>query len=501
MPHPPQAVPSASRRPLHLLSQTVDGLLGPLRLGGVAAAQVLVLRFVDHALHHVFVDGGFEPPHLGQLGLVVRDLGLESGDELPVHPVLVDAVQHGVHRRHAADVGPQAVQDAPLQIVLLQHHSVVTAVFLPGGAVVIDILFPLDRVGFPGHAPAAAAADEDAGEQVDLLALRGGAGVQAGDHPHQLEPLPGDDGVVGVLHPCPVLGGLLHQIFQLVVVGLLPPLDQHPGVGFIRQDTDHRLGGPLGLQAVRCAPGGVGQAPADLIGQRGEDPALVQLPGDFLRAGPVDAAAVNLPDHMGGVLVDDQMILVIRVLPVAVDRTGPHVVPVFSLALQGAPGFYRDIMAVGVVEQVFQRHVQIVPGAFMGGVDAVIDGDEAYTVLGENLFQIAAGLDVLPAQPGQVLDDHAVNFAGNNVVHHFLEGWAVEQNTAVTVVYPLGNQFNVRVSRYKILNELLLICNAVTLYAMVSGIREAKVCVCLVFGHEKITPLQMPYLPSNAMSD
>ena len=277
----------------------------------------------------------------------------------------------------------------------------------------------------------------------------------------------------------------MHQIFQLVVVGLLPPLDQHPGVGFIRQDTDHRLGGPLGLQAVRCAPGGVGQAPADLIGQRGEDPALVQLPGDFLRAGPVDAAAVNLPDHMGGVLVDDQMILVIRVLPVAVDRTGPHVVPVFSLALQGAPGLYRDIMAVGVVEQIFQRHVQVVPGALMGGVDSVIDGDEADAIFRENLLQIAAGLNVLPAQPGQVLYNHAVDLAGNDVVHHLLEGGAVEQDAAVTVVHPLRHQLDIRLAGNEVLDELALVGDAVTLGGAVRRVGQAEIPVRPVFWAQK----------------
>ena len=40
---------------------------------------------------------------------------------------------------------------------------------------------------------------------------------------------------------------------------------------------------------------------------------------------------------------------------------------------------------------------------------------------------IAASLDVLPAQAGQVLDDHAVDLAGNNVVHHLLERWTVER--------------------------------------------------------------------------
>ena len=114
--------------------------------------------------------------------------------------------------------------------------------------------------------------------------------------------------------------------------------------------------------------------------------------------------------------------------------------------------------------------MQIIAVLLVGSVDAVIDGNEANAVGGEYLPEIASSLDVLPAQAGKVLDDHAVDLAGNNVVHHFLERRTVKQNTAVTIVHPLRHQFNVRVSRHKVLNEFLLIGNAVALHAAVSRV-------------------------------
>ncbi len=143
--------------------------------------------------------------------------------------------------------------------------------------------------------------------------------------------------------------------------------------------------------------------------------------------------------------------------------------------------------------------MQIVSVLLVGGVDAVIDRDEADAVGGEHLPEIAASLDVLPAQAGQVLDDHAVDLAGNNIVHHFLEGRTVEQDPAVTVVHPLRYQLNIRVGRYKVLDELFLVGNAVTLHAAVSGVGEAEICVTLVLRHEK-TLLSITDLPRDGTS-
>ena len=229
----------------------------------------------------------------------------------------------------------------------------------------------------------------------------------------------------------------------------------------------------------------MGQAPAVLVGHGGQDAQPVQFLCDVLCAGSVNAAAVNVLHHTGGVLVNDEVILILRVLSVAVDRAGPHIVPVLPLGQQCAPGFHRNIPAIGIVQQIFQADMQIIAVLLVGGVDAIIDGNETDPVGGKHLPEIAASLDVLPAQAGQVLDDHAVDLAGNNVIHHLLERRAVEQNAAVTVVHPLRYQLNVRVRRHKVLDQLLLIGNAVTLHAAVSGVGEAQVCVTFGLRHKK----------------
>ena len=84
---------------------------------------------------------------------------------------LADAVQHLIQRDNVPDVGLQADQNTVDQISLFQHDWVGTSLLL-GGTVIIDVLFALDRVGFPGHVPAVAAAYQQAGEQIDHLTVR-----------------------------------------------------------------------------------------------------------------------------------------------------------------------------------------------------------------------------------------------------------------------------------------------------------------------------------------
>ena len=78
-----------------------------------------------------------------------------------------------------ADVGLQALQYTGGQVALFQHDRVGAALFPAGRAVVINVLFTVHSGGLAGHAPAAAPADQQAGEQIDPLSVRGCAGVQA----------------------------------------------------------------------------------------------------------------------------------------------------------------------------------------------------------------------------------------------------------------------------------------------------------------------------------
>ena len=323
------------------------------------------------------------------------------------------------------------------QIVLPNPGRVLAALGFPGRAVVIDVPLPLIDVRFSGHPPPAAAADEQPGEHIHRILLRSGPGIQLGQLLDQVKIPFADDGLVGTLHPGPILHGLLHYIFQLVVGGRGLTLNQDAGIGLILQNTDDCRGRPLGVRAVREALGRMGQPTADLVGQRRENTLTVQFLGDFVGAGALDTAAVDVLHHQGGVLVNDQMISVLRVLLISIDGAGPHIGPAFSFGLERRPGAHRAGPANRVIGHSLDGNQELVPALLMRCIDIIVDGDEADAIGRKNPAQVTAGLNMLPAQAGDVLHNDAVDFPRLDVVHHGQKGRPVEQDAAVTVVHLL----------------------------------------------------------------
>ena len=148
------------------------------------------------------------------------------------------------------------------------------------GTVIIVVLLSIDPVGLAGHATAAAAADQNAGEQVYRVLLRGGTGVQSPDSLNKIEVLFGYQGFMGIGNANPFRFRLLLQLLDFIVGGALPALNQCAGVGFILQNADDGGSRPLAVLAVGIAILGVGQAVIFLIGQWRENTQPVQLVGN-----------------------------------------------------------------------------------------------------------------------------------------------------------------------------------------------------------------------------
>lgn len=70
---------------------------------------------------------------------------------------------------------------------------------------------------------------------------------------------------MGVFNTNPFLRWLMNDVFQLMVMGFLPPLQKNAGVGFLLQNADHRTGGSFGVRHIRETASEMGQAPALLI--------------------------------------------------------------------------------------------------------------------------------------------------------------------------------------------------------------------------------------------
>ena len=169
--------------------------------------------------------------------------------------------------------------------------------------------------------------------------------------------LPGDDGLVGAFHPHPGLRRPLHHGFDLVVWGGALALSHDAQIDLILQNPLYCDGAPLGL-AMNPIPGFEVDSPGTLILHGGQHPKGIQVIGDGLAALPGEAVGKYFPHCLGGLGVNNQFVLILRVLGVAVDGKGANKVPVPSLHIQVAADFNRGVPAIAVVHQIFEGQHQ-----------------------------------------------------------------------------------------------------------------------------------------------
>ena len=84
-----------------------------------------------------------------------------------------------------------------------------------------------------------------------------------------------------------------------------------------------------------------------------------------------------------------------------------------------------------VIEQVADRRQLVLA---LGGVDVVRDRHQADVVLREKLLGQPPHLNVVTAQPGQILHKHGGGLASGKLLHHVVEAGAVHRNARNAIV-------------------------------------------------------------------
>ena len=97
--------------------------------------------------------------------------------------------------------------------------------------------------------------------------------------------------------------------------------------------------------------------------------------------------------------------------------------PSLAPQLHHRPDFLAGVLGVVVVKDILEHRKVVFP---LGAVHVVVDGDEAHVVGGEDEILQAAHAGILPAQPGQVLDDQRGHAVVLHMLHHLQEAGAVE---------------------------------------------------------------------------
>ena len=257
------------------------------------------------------------------------------------------------------------------------------------------------------------------------------------------------------------LGALLPLGFPVHLKAVVPSLLHIPDVYLILQDTVDGSVCPVGggFQPVVVAVFFAGE-PFVLTGAG--NAFFVQLLGNTDLPHSVFEQGKDAPHHLRRRRVDDQTIMILRVLTVPVAGEGPDELAPLLLGVEGAFDLLGDVACILGVKQILQRHHHVVGAAV--AVDIVRDSDEPHTVLRQPTLQIAACFDVITAETGQVLYQHTADAPVPYVPQHPLKGGALEIRAGIAVVgiafrhYQLRMIFDIR------FQQLSLVADGITFH-------------------------------------
>ena len=225
---------------------------------------------------------------------------------------------------------------------------------------------------------------------------------------------------------------MLHLPPVLVGPGAVLHVEGVAQVYLVLQHIGHSAARPvIGLSGVQA---GVGD-PVVFIGVHGGAQHLLppEDAGDLAGAVSGGAQGEDPPHHSGGLLVHHQFAPVAFVFPVAVGGPCPQTLPAPRLGPLHCPDLPAGVPHEPFVEQVLEGHQLAALGVLR--VHIVVGGDAAHPELGEPLFDVKPGVQLVAAQPRQVLGDDDSALPVLHVGHHTLEAWAVEAGSRVSVIH------------------------------------------------------------------
>ena len=137
-----------------------------------------------------------------------------------------------------------------------------------------------------------------------------------------------------------------------------------------------------------------------IAARRGDIP-LVQLPGNILIAYAGEPPLKDFSNHGRNFRVWLNAVVIVGAFLITVNRpvTDKLPVPLFCREYrQQLPG---NVLAVNLVDDIFQRHNIAVLGPFSSQrIKIIVDSNKPHIQKWENPFQIVAGFPVVTAKPG-----------------------------------------------------------------------------------------------------
>ena len=186
------------------------------------------------------------------------------------------------------------------------------------------------------------------------------------------------------------------------------------------------------------------------IGRWRENAGIVEPAAYLHHADALGAPLENLADSGSSLLVDDQMVFILRVFAIAIrcPRSDELTTPLFH----GQSSIYLAgyVLAVNLVDEIFQRDDVALLGALRRqGVEAVVDRYESNPKEREDTLQVVAGFLVVAAEAGKVLDHDAVDGSFPHLIHHLFKLRAVKVRPCSPVVTEQRHKLHVVLPLHK----------------------------------------------------
>ena len=167
----------------------------------------------------------------------------------------------------------------------------------------------------------------------------------------------------------------------------------------------------------------------------------------------------DTPHNGGGIFVDQPVVLVLRVLPVAVDRVIGGGLASVSSGLICRTLFPAAIPQKPFIYDIKERHK--FSRTAVRAVHAVADSDKPDTLLPKEDLGIKSSLEIVASDPAHVLGDDTADLPSLNVGNQPLPGRALEITPRPSIVRVVDTICKAALGRIA-LQQHFLIHNAVT---------------------------------------
>ena len=240
------------------------------------------------------------------------------------------------------------------------------------------------------------------------------------------------DSFMGVLENQPILFGIHYGIF--ILIGLLVGTEIHrmPHILRLGQNLPNDVAAPVigvGELLLAFPDAFILLAKVD---RRRVDLVIEQNAGNIVRAFTLDGQLEDTPHHGGSFLVDQPVILVLRVFLVAIDGAVGGGLAGFPLDPNGGFLLAAQVTKIPFVHDVEEGRKFV--AVLIVAVHAVGNRHKVDAVLPEEYLRVKAGLQVITTGPAHILDNDMGNLSGLDVRHQPFPCGTVKITAAPSVI-------------------------------------------------------------------